>query len=63
MFTTPGELQRLGDGAVRVAASLGIGVHLDTIERVCSSAARRTMGVASAIGPSLRAATGGDTAA
>jgi glycosyltransferase involved in cell wall biosynthesis len=40
MFTTPGELSRLGEGAVRVAASLGIDAHLDILERVFLRARR-----------------------
>jgi glycosyltransferase involved in cell wall biosynthesis len=39
------DLQRLGDGAVRVAHALGIDTHLDTLERVFERAAVRAPAV------------------
>jgi glycosyltransferase involved in cell wall biosynthesis len=37
MLSVPGELERLGAGAMRVAASLTIDAHLDVLERVFST--------------------------
>ena len=40
MFGTVGEIERLGEGALRVAARLGIGAHLNILDGVFADAAR-----------------------
>jgi glycosyltransferase involved in cell wall biosynthesis len=50
MLSTPGEIDRLGAGALRVAASLGIDAHLEILERAFLSASGSHASIAAGSG-------------
>ncbi|MEO8076550.1 MAG: glycosyltransferase family 4 protein [Acidobacteriota bacterium] len=60
MLSTPGEIDRLGVGALGVAASLGIDAHLDILERVFVRAAESQARIPVGSGSGRTTTTGAD---